>query len=390
MRLKRVAGNAAIVAISTIAGVLLCEAGARLFLNPADYLTPTMTANRMLGMSVAEGSAGFDKWGFRNADVPASADVVAIGDSHTYGNNATMADSWPYVVASQTGLTVYSLSLGGYGPNQYYRLLLDRALQLKPRWIVVGLYMGDDFQNAFSITYGLDYWASFRQGDWRSVNADIWNVTEASGDVPWHKPVRVWLSGHSVVYRLLVHGPLLGAVKGAIQINEAQRRADPAVATLTAVDGIEEAFRPVYIRERLNIRTPEIREGMRITLSLLSQMNEAARRAGSRFAVAIIPTKETVFADYLLRDPTVRLRNEIRDLVTLEGEATRQVIAALDGAGIPHVETLPELRRNVRNHLYVRSDKDMHPNGNGYHVIGKAVAQFLKRQNTQAVVRQGH
>jgi hypothetical protein len=390
MRLQRVAGNTAIVTISTIAGVLLCEAGARLFLNPADYLTPTMTANRAMGMSVAEGSAGFDKWGFRNVEVPASADVVAIGDSHTYGNTATMADSWPYVVASQTGLKVYSLSLGGYGPNQYYRLLLDRALQLKPRWVVVGLYMGDDFQNAFSITYGLDYWASFRQENWRSVNADIWNVTEASGDIPWHKPIRVWLSGHSVTYRLLFHGPLLGAVKGSIQINEAERRADPAVTTLTvANEGIEEAFRPIYIRERLNIRTPEIREGMRITLSLLGQMNEAARRAGSRFAVAIIPTKETVFADYLLRHPGVRLRTEIQDLVTMESEATRQVIAALDAAGIPHIETLPELRRHLRNHLYVRSDKDMHPNRNGYHVIGDAVAQFLKRQNTQAVVRQG-
>ena len=391
MFLKKIVGNAAIVFASLTVGVLLCEFGARLFLNPADYLTPTMTGNKELGMSVVEGSAGFDQWGFRNAEVPASADVVAIGDSHTYGNNATMADSWPYVLASQTGLKVYSLSLGGYGPNQYYRLLRERALKLKPRWIICGLYMGDDFQNAFSITYALDYWTGLRQGNWRGVDADIWNVAENSADMPWHKPIRVWLSGHSVMYRLLFHGPLLGALKGSIQINEARRKADPAITTLIVADeGIEEAFRPLYIRDRLNIHTPEIREGMRITSALLRGMNDEARRAGARFAVAIIPTKETVFADYLLRDPGIHLRNEIQDLITTEAEATHQLVEMLDNVGIPHVETLPALRRNVRNQLYVRSDKDMHPNKNGYHVIGNAVAEFLKQQSTPVIIQTGN
>ena len=33
--------------------------------------------------------AGFDKWGSRNRTVPETADIVAVGDSHTYGNTAT-------------------------------------------------------------------------------------------------------------------------------------------------------------------------------------------------------------------------------------------------------------------------------------------------------------
>ena len=47
--------------------------------------------------------AGFDQWGFRNREVPETADIVAVGDSHTYGNTARMVDSWPFVLGTLTG-----------------------------------------------------------------------------------------------------------------------------------------------------------------------------------------------------------------------------------------------------------------------------------------------
>src|SRR5262245_30568619 len=123
MRTRRLASNAIVVLVSLAVGLLGCEAAARLVLNPVDYLSVTTVPDDILGIRVAAGARGFDQWGFRNRGVPAAADIVAIGDSHTYGNTATMSDSWPYVVARATGRTVYNLGLGGYGPNQYYELL---------------------------------------------------------------------------------------------------------------------------------------------------------------------------------------------------------------------------------------------------------------------------
>jgi hypothetical protein len=52
--------------------------------------------------------------------------------------------------------------MGGYGPNQYYCLLQTKAFGLKPATIIGDLYMGDDFDNAYRITYGLNYWPSLR------------------------------------------------------------------------------------------------------------------------------------------------------------------------------------------------------------------------------------
>ena len=157
MTLRQITANGLILVGSCGVALLLCEVGARLVLDSADYLSVTTVKDDILGITVAPGSAGFDKWGFRNKTVPSAADVVTVGDSHTFGNTARMEDAWPSVLARNTHLNVYNLGLGGYGPNQYYHVLTTRGLKLRPSWVLCGLYMGDDFENAFSITYGLSH-----------------------------------------------------------------------------------------------------------------------------------------------------------------------------------------------------------------------------------------
>ena len=205
---------------SSLISLLLCEVGVRFVLNPGDYLSVSMVKHEILGSVVEQKAAGFDKWGFRNRSVPKQADIVAIGDSHTYGNTARMVDSWPYVLGRLAGKSVYNMGLGGYGPNQYYYLFDTKALALKPKIILCGLYMGDDFENAFSITYGLEYWSFLRKESYNGVNPYIWkNISGPS----WIKRIRVWLSRNSVVYQLIFHGSILGKIKGNIQIEHASR-----------------------------------------------------------------------------------------------------------------------------------------------------------------------
>jgi hypothetical protein len=378
MHARRAAVNGLVVLASLVVGALLSEFAARLALNPADYLSAATVPDDILGIRVAPGTVGFDRWGFRNKGVPGSADIVAIGDSHTYGNTATMSDAWPSVVAAVTGQSVYNLGLGGYGPNQYYHLLRTRAVALRPRWVICALYLGDDFENAFLMTYGTDHWSFLRNGHWTRVDANIWE-TEARRS--WHQSIRLWFSRHSVLYQVVVHGPVLGKLKGALQIARAARREDRATTSLIDADaGIQEAFRPLGIRDRLDQRNPAVREGMRITLQLLTLMNQTCRQSGCEFVVVLIPTKETVFADHLLRHPRLHLREVIVDLVAHEERARAKVRAFLDQAEIRYLDALPALRRNVAAHLYTPSDRDMHPSKNGYRVIGEAVAAFLENR----------
>src|SRR5688572_13158587 len=256
-----------VVVVSVLVGVIVFEIAGRFILNPADYLAVTTLADPILGMTIEPRSPGFDRWGFRNREVPESVDIVSLGDSHTYGNTAKMHEAWPEVVARETGRTVYNMALGGYGPNQYHHLLTTRAALLHPKQVLVGLYMGDDFENAFSITYGLDYWKFLRQGARPPVNADIWRGTEPMGRL---KPLRNWLSTHSFVYRLVVHGEALRALKANLQFRQVAGSADPSVTTIEAPENnVREAFRPIRIAAGLDQARSEVQEGMRITLQLL-------------------------------------------------------------------------------------------------------------------------
>ena len=52
MKMKQVAANIAVVFVAVVVGTLLCELGARLVLNPADYLSVTWQSDPVLGMTM--------------------------------------------------------------------------------------------------------------------------------------------------------------------------------------------------------------------------------------------------------------------------------------------------------------------------------------------------
>ncbi|MCS6316240.1 MAG: hypothetical protein H8K05_00345 [Nitrospira sp.] len=288
-----------------------------------------------------------------------------------------MDDAWPAVVARATGREVYNLGLGGYGPNQYYHVLMTKGLKLRPKLVLCGLYMGDDFENAFMITYGLDYWARLRNGEWGQVNHDIWGASE---DPVTGATIRNWLSEHSMIYRLVMHGPLVAMVKEAIRFNQAASGSDPYTTALTVEnENIREAFRPLGMAGRLDQTSGPVREGMRITFHLLEEMAKACRQEGCQFLVVIIPTKETVFAEYLEKKPDLHLHEALRRVISNEQATRKTLLDFLVGADIAYVDTLPALRRSVGQQLYAQTTRDMHPGKNGYRVIGEAVAEYLAR-----------
>ncbi len=100
-------------------------------------------ANRIedaeLGYRMDPALDGIDTRGFRNPD---GIDVVAIGDSHTYGYNVEPSASWPARLAELTGQSVYNLGIGGYGALHYLPLV-EEALARQPRVIIVGLYLAN-------------------------------------------------------------------------------------------------------------------------------------------------------------------------------------------------------------------------------------------------------
>src|SRR5262245_42445916 len=91
----------------------------RCVVNPGDFLFATLIDDPILGSRIKPQTTGHDALGFRNTEVPQSANVVAIGDSQTYGVSAGRDDSWPHQLGMLLSEPVYNMALGGYGPLQY-------------------------------------------------------------------------------------------------------------------------------------------------------------------------------------------------------------------------------------------------------------------------------
>ncbi len=377
MEVKKVIQNGVVLVLSCLIGLLFVEFGSRFFLNPADYLSVATVPDPIMGIVIQPDSPGFDEWGFRNQSVPSTVDIVAVGDSHTYGNTAAMSDSWPMVLSSLSGRSVYNAGVGGYGPNQYYHLLTTRALTLKPKVILCGLYMGDDFENAFSVTYGFNHWSFLRKGNWGEVNADIWDAAD-SQKRGFLKGLRNWMARKSIVYQLTFHGNLSRKIKGYLQVNKS--RTHDGITSYLIVDdkNIREAFRPNSLLKRLDQNSAAVREGMRISFRLLKDMNDACLQNGCKFVVIIIPTKEMVFSEYLENNQTIYLGEVINDLLRNERLARNELFGFLNEYGIRYIDTLPDLKRETGNELYARTDRDMHPGRNGYRVIAESVNRVLK------------
>jgi hypothetical protein len=382
MTLKKILVNLTILAVSTSLALLFCEFGSRLVLNASDFLSLEVVKDDVLGAVPSPSAmAGFDKWGFRNREVPESADIVAVGDSHTYGNTARMVDSWPDVLGRLTGRRVYNLGMGGYGPNQYFYLSTTKALSLKPRIIIWGLYMGDDFEGAYSLTYGLDHWAYLRKLPPQKVDPNVWEDPE---DNRWGGETRVWLSRHSLLYQLIFHAGLGNRLKGEVQIkNAAQLHPDADTSLIIPEKNIAEAFVPKAMLTRLDQENPNIREGMRITFELLRQMNEICRQNNVQFLVVVIPTKELVFSDYLEHNTKIPLDDVIDKLLVNERLALERTFKFMEDENIAYVDALPAMKNAVGEQLYARSAGDMHPSKNGYRVIAEAVFQDLKKREAK-------
>ena len=99
--------------IAVVLLLLAAEGVARLFFSPTDYLWRRLVPDETLRHRVEPHSRGHDAWGFRNRTVPSKADIVALGDSQTYGTSSLARHAWPKLLGKSVGKEVYNMSIGG-------------------------------------------------------------------------------------------------------------------------------------------------------------------------------------------------------------------------------------------------------------------------------------
>lgn len=76
-------------------------------------------------------------------------DLIAVGDSFTFCTSVRPEDTWSSRLAALTGMSTYDLGMPGRGLYEYLQLLERYGLPKSPRIVVVNVYEGNDFRDAY-------------------------------------------------------------------------------------------------------------------------------------------------------------------------------------------------------------------------------------------------
>ena len=376
-----------LVLVAILVTALIAEGITRVFFDPIDYLWRKEIPDPMLRYRVEPHTAGHDSWGYRNKHVPDRADIVAIGDSQTYAESALAKCSWPETLGRLTGKEVYNMGLGGYGPAEYFYLMGHKALLLKPSRIIAGFYLGNDLSDTYAAVYSVPYWQDLRNPQPApevDTTVETYQASVVKKSIPEQRPVSVrlktrvhivanWLAGHSVLYRVITASFLGDRLRQNMMIDMGEE----IVMLEDDEHGIYTGFTPARRLQALDLTKPDVREGLRLALGFFKRMNEFADKQGIDFLVVIIPTKESVYGDFIEGNHSLQDSEIIDRLLKNEREVSMMAQSYFKENHISYLDLLVPLRNAARNEQLYPNNYSGHFNNDGNRVIAESIYRYL-------------
>ncbi len=220
--------------------------------------------------------------GFRgDGEVPDLVDLVALGDSFTFGVGSEAP--WPVLLEGKSGLRVLNLGMGGTNPSKHVAPLVAYGLPRQPELVLEAYFEGNDLYTCYMPPNPLGP----RWGD-RLVSPDV-------------------LGGAIEAARLRFRGAGPTSALSYNIVTPIQREYSGRRVTLT--------FSPAYSatltldRERMLAS-----ENWRILSGSLLRMRELAESQSSAFALIYLPERTRVYWPLIREDEEI-LRTLNRDMI---------------------------------------------------------------------------
>ena len=370
MKIKNAAINLAILVISVLLSLGMAEWMSRMFLDPQNFMEADLIPDERYGHRISPNQGIWDAWGFRNLKVPEKSEFVAIGDSQTYGVSATSDNSWPAQLSRIWKVQYYNLSLGGYGPIQYERLLRDYALRLNPQIVIIGFYFGNDLLDAYNDSNLLPV-------DQRPSGSNL-PVTNLP---PYHptrmQAARAWLAHHSVAYNLVKYS-IFGIFPQVSLLGNRGLQEEIPIQT----PQFKTTFTPDERYKTMDESLMSVKTGEEISRQMLNQIALTCTDHHLSCYVMLIPTKESVYYDAIRPYIPSPYQSIFANLVAAEDRHRKRMMLELQQANLAAIDPLPAMKKAIAsgNYYLYPSSADGHPNRFGYGIIAQAVAeQVIKR-----------
>ncbi len=149
-----------------------------------------------------------------------------------------------------------------------------------------------------------------------------------------------WFPANSVLYRI-ISSSFLGD-----EIRQLQRlyKGEEIIMFEDKEQNIKTGFIPSMRLKTLDLEDPTVREGLRISLKLFSQMNDLSKKRNVDFLVILIPTKESVFSEFIEHHSELPSSIMIDKLISNEREVNQLVKGYFKDHSIEFIDVLDPLR----------------------------------------------
>jgi len=219
------------------------------------------------------------------------------------------------------------MALGGWGGGQY-RYIIDKALRLHPKQVIVGIYMGNDSIETLQQVYQNKRFARLRLPERPSLSDFELKLKRVT-------PVKVALPAHEVQFT---------------------------------------PRRRFFVNDR---DSEGVLAGYRLLGDLAVELVDIARKADVAITFLLIPTKETVYAP-LVQAAGKDLGDMYNKLVADERVNAAELERKLLDTGVRVVDTTELLQRALESGVQVYPlGPDGHPAPPGYRVIAEAAAAAI-------------
>lgn len=345
-----------------------------------------------------------DDRGYRNEVFMENADILAVGDSMTYGYTVGMDSSWPEQVSQMTGQTVYNAGIGGYGPCEYLEVARELT-ELNAKTIVLGIYLGNDMSGAYKSVYLEGRCSELKSQDKQLLDsvakaeAESSLKNEALGlgmdevphpfvqGLPDNDYIKEYLSvkEYSALYRLVrrVYHSIknfewhrFGDGAGPETFENSKKRKGavafdqvPELRTVFTNPGIE-----ILAVDQADIR---IAEGRRMTELTIDKFQEMASVTDAQLLVVLIPSKTLVYSS-VVEPFSSELPEVLFEHIRLDRILKKDIIGFLDNRKYRYIDVtdvLVEMISTKQNPYYDVPNE--HPNAAGYRVIANAISKAL-------------
>jgi len=299
-----------------------------------------------------------DGLGFRNSwPWPDGADIVAVGDSVTFGQCVEDDEAWPSVIRQRLApLRLVNLGLIGAGPQHYARVFETFGVKLRPRLVLVGVFARNDFWDADQF----DRWLESGVGG----NYMVWR--------DFGRPPRLALSLRHPRQSLdgLVRSCVLPAVRRSYVfalLRGLRGGVEGGAPPPPRIVHFEDGRSLQLLEDDLLDKARHAQPGQRVfqlALESLQQVHALASNEGAHVLMVLLPGKEEVYLPLLgvtTLDPTSALRS------------------ALNRLNIEYLNLTPGFRARAAAGEQLFFEVDGHPNGAGQALIAQLVHEHIRK-----------